>query len=72
MARRRGRCMDKKLLLIMAVAKAIVVVLLAGVVAYSVIAGVGLSDGVLQLILAVLGAYFGFGAWVYWRQRQAL
>ena len=70
MARVRGRCTKKRELLVVAVSKAVIAVLLAGVVVYSVVAGVEISGGVLQLIVAVLGAYFGFGTAVnlWWRR----
>lgn len=61
--------MRKKELLVVAVSKAVIAVLLAGVVVYSVVAGVEISNGVLRLIVAVLGAYYGFGTCVnlWWR-----
>ncbi|MBA7695215.1 hypothetical protein ES703_103837 [subsurface metagenome] len=46
------------------VSKAVVAVMLAGVVVYSVVAGVPISDGVMRLVILVLGAYFGFSAGV--------
>ncbi|MBA7698313.1 hypothetical protein ES703_106990 [subsurface metagenome] len=64
--------MDKKVLLILAVTKAVIAVMLAGVVVYSVVAGVDISNAVLQLIVAVLGAYFGFSTWVYIRWRRLM
>jgi len=63
---------DKKVLLILAVAKAVIAVILAGVLVYSVVAGVEISQGVLQVIVAVLGAYFGFSTWVYVRWRGSM
>jgi len=54
-------------MLIMAVAKAVVCVLLAGVVGYSIVAGVSVDAELLKVILLLLASYFGFSARMYYR-----
>jgi len=51
---------------VMVWAKAIIAVLLAGVVIYSVVAGIPVDADLLKVILALLAGYFGFSAKVYY------
>lgn len=51
---------------VLAIVKSVLAVALVGVVVWSVIAEVAIDDAVLKVILAVLGAYFGFSARYYW------
>jgi len=51
---------------VMAWAKAIIAVLLAGVVVYSIVAGIPVDADLLKVILALLAAYFGFSAKLYY------
>ena len=53
---------DSVTLVVMAIVKAVVAVMLVGTACYAVIAGVEISAGMMGLILAVLGAYFGFSS----------
>lgn len=57
---------DKELV-IMAGAKAIICALLAGVVVYSIVAGIPVDAGLLKVILALLAGYFGLSAGTYYR-----
>ena len=50
---------------LMAVVKAVIALLLVGVVVYTVVAGVAIPELVMQLVLLVLGVYFGFSAKLY-------
>ena len=54
---------------VMAWAKAIIAVLLAGVVVYSIVAGIPVDADLLKVILALLAAYFGFSAKLYYSGR---
>jgi len=56
---------DKEML-VMAIAKAVVCVLLAGVVGYSIIGGVSVDAELLKVILLLLASYFGFSAKMYY------
>jgi len=49
----------------MALAKAVIAVLLVIVVFYSVVAQVAIDERLIQLILMLLGGYFGFSAKMY-------
>jgi hypothetical protein len=51
---------------VMAWGKTIVAVLLAGVVVYSIVAGIPVDANLLKVILALLAAYFGFSAKLYY------
>ena len=53
-------------MLVMAIAKAVVCVLLAGVVGYSIIAGVSVNAELLKVILLLLASYFGLSAKMYY------
>jgi len=53
-------------MLVMAIAKAVVCVLLAGVVGYSIIGGVTVDAELLKVILLLLASYFGFSAKMYY------
>lgn len=53
-------------MLVMAIAKAVVCVLLAGVVGYSMIAEVSVDAELLKVILLLLASYFGFSAKMYY------
>ncbi len=56
---------DKEML-VMAIAKAVVCVLMAGVVGYSMIAEVSVDAELLKVILLLLASYFGFSAKMYY------
>lgn len=51
---------------VMVWAKAIIAVLLAGVVVYSIVAGIPVDADLLKVILALLAGYFGFSAKLYY------
>ena len=61
-----GNGTSDKEMLVMAIAKAVVCVLLAGVVGYSIIAGVSVNAELLKVILLLLASYFGFSAKMYY------
>lgn len=62
MTKRSGR----RVLVLMAWTKAIISVLLAGVVGYSIVAGIPVDAKLLKVILALLAGYFGLSAKVYY------
>lgn len=51
---------------VMAWGKTIIAALLAGVVVYSIVAGIPVDADLLRVILALLAAYFGFSAKLYY------
>ena len=51
---------------VMAWAKAVIAVMLAGVVVYSIVAGIPVDADLLKVILALLAGYFGFSAKLYY------
>jgi len=51
---------------LMAVAKAVIAVLLAGVVVYSIVAHIPMDGELVKLIFLLLAGYFGFSAKMYY------
>ena len=52
-------------MVLLAWTKALISVMLAGVVVYSIVAGVAVDAELLKVILALLAAYFGLSARLY-------